>query len=159
MTSHPPPIEPEGLLDGLQWPAILGGAVLDNVLTVLAMIPLTLLLAGKEGLAEDEEAAGRALDQATASPEFLALAAVCGLAITVYAAFWVARRAGTLHVRHGGWTAVASALLGTLLLLVPGAGEGPQPPVWYDALGLVCMLPAGLLGGWLAFRLAETADR
>lgn len=158
MGPGPDAIEPEGIFDGLSWGSIVRGAILDNVVTIVAMIPLVALLAGSEWLGEDEEAAGRAIDEATASPEFMLLALVVGLAVTAWAAWWASRRAGRLHLRHGGWTAVTSAALAFVWLLAPGAGEGAASPFWYDALSLGLMLPAGLLGGWIAGRRSEDAD-
>jgi hypothetical protein len=141
------------MLDGVRWSAVLRGAVLDNVLTVVASVPLAFLLAGEDGLAEDPEQFERTLDQAVETPEFLLWAFVVGLAITVYAAYWASRRAGVLHLRHGGWTAVASLALASLFLLVPGATEGSAAPAWYDALSIALMLPAGVLGGWIAAKV------
>jgi hypothetical protein len=150
MADGPSPIEPESLFAGLRWSCILGGAVLDNVLTLLASFPIMLYFAGSAAFAQDEETARRAMDQAIAAPGFLLCLFVVGLSITAYAAFWASRRAGLLHLRHGGWTAVASAALGSLFLLAPGAAAGPAPPLWYDVLALALMVPAGVFGGWLA---------
>lgn len=145
----PSPIEPEGMLDGIQWGKVASGAVVDLLATWVVSVPLILWLAGDAALGEDEEAADRAIDQAVASPEFLWIAAVVGLAITAAAAFWVARRAGDRHVLHGGWTAVASVLLGFALSLATGGAEA-RPPFWYEALGYALMVPTGMAGGWLA---------
>ena len=156
---RPSAIEPQGLFDGLRWSAILGGAVLDNVLTFLASIPIILLVAGGEAFSRDEEAARRAIDQAVVAPEFLFWSFIVGISITVYAALWACRRAGVFHLRHGGWTAVASAVLASLLLLPPGATAGPAPPLWYTGLALALMVPAGVFGGWLASRVGRPAAR
>jgi hypothetical protein len=109
-----------------------------------------LYFAGAGAFAEDEETVNKAIDQAFAMPGFLVCLFVVGLSITVYAGFWASRRAGLLHLRHGGWTAVASAVLGSLFLLVPGVTAGPAVPLWYDALALTLVIPAGVFGGWLA---------
>jgi hypothetical protein len=157
MVERPSAIEPDGLFDGLRWSPILRGAVLDNVLTFLSSIPIILYVAGGEMFSEDEETARRAVDQAVVTQEFLFWSFIVGISITAYAAFWASRRAGVLHVRHGGWTAVASAVLGSLLLFVPGATAGPAPPFWYTALALALMVPAGVFGGWLASRFGRSA--
>lgn len=159
MDRRPSSIEPDGIFDGLRWPPILGGAVLDNVLTFFAMLPIYFYFAGGEAFSEDEEASRRALEQAAQDPGFLLLTLVVGLAITVYAGGWAARRAGALHLRHGGWTAVAAAVLATLFLLLPGAGSEPGPPWWYDVVGLALMVPAGVLGGWIASKLGPGRNR
>ena len=154
---RPSPIEPDGMFDGLRWSSILRGALLDNVLTLVSIIPITLYVAGGDSFSEDDETVNRAIDQAMVSPDFLLLSFIVGLSITVYAAFWASRRAGTLHLRHGGWTAVISALVASLFLLVPGANEGPAPPAWYEGLGLALMIPAGVFGGWLASKISKVA--
>ena len=153
----PSPIEPDSVFDGLRWSSILRGAVLDNVLTLFALFLMILYVAGIEAFSEDEETTNQAIDQAIVTSEFLFMSFFVGISITVYAAYWASRRAGVFHLRHGGWTAVASALLATVVLLVPGASASPTLPLWYQGLGLALMVPAGVFGGWLAFKLAEPA--
>lgn len=161
MDPRPSSIEPEGAFDGLQWSPILRGAVLDNVLTILAMVPITLHFAGDAAFGENEEAARQAMDAAMREPAFLLATFAVGAAITLYACYWAARRAGVLHVRHGGWTAVTSAVLGTFISLLLGGGSGgADTPLWYDALSLALMVPAGMAGGWLAAAVAaRTGER
>jgi hypothetical protein len=141
---------------GLQWSAIIRGAVLDNVLTFLALVPIVLWLAGTGALSGDPESVEAAIDRVATAPEFLLCSFLIGIAITAYAGFWAARRAGAFHLRHGGWTAVASAALAVVFLLIPGASTGPSSPWWYDAVAYASMLPAGVLGGWLASRRARS---
>jgi hypothetical protein len=155
MTQSPSPIEPDSVFDGLRWSSILRGAVLDNVLTLFALFPIMLYVAGIEAFSEDEETANQAIDQAIVAPEFLLMSFFVGISITVYAAYWASRRAGVFHLRHGGWTAVVSALLATVILLVPGASAGPAPPLWHQGLGLALMVPAGVFGGWLALKFTD----
>jgi len=150
--SSPCPVEPDGLFDGLRWSLILGGAVLDHVLSFLALLPILVLVGGTEALSGDEESVNRVIDQTVLAPEFLLWSLIVGVLITSCAAFWVARRAGVLPLRHGGWTAVAALMLGAVFLLFPGATSGPQPPLWYVFLGYAFMIPAGVFGGWLAAR-------
>jgi hypothetical protein len=113
--------------------------------------------AGADAFSEDEAAAGRAIDQAVVAPEFLFWSFVIGISITAYAAFWASRRAGTLHLRHGGWTAVVSAAVASMFLLIPDAAAGPQQPLWYTGLSLGLMIPTGVFGGWVASRLKPAA--
>jgi hypothetical protein len=150
MEPHPLPIEPRGLLDGISWRAVLFGAIVDTALTIFAFAILFAWMAGPEAFPLDEEAADRAIDAAALSPEFLLSSLVVGMLATVIGAYAGARRAGVFHVRHGGWVAVCSALISLLFLLLPGAESGPAPPLWYDAVGLALMIPAGMLGGLLA---------
>lgn len=155
---HPEPIEPESMFEGLRWRPILLGGLLDNALSIVAFIPLTFAFAGNDAFSADEEAANRAFDLASSSPEFLLAGLVLGCTVTVFAAYWAASRAGALHVRHGGWTAVTSAALASLMVLLSGGGDGGSTPLWYEALGLALMVPAGMLGGWCAARLAARAS-
>jgi cellobiose-specific phosphotransferase system component IIC len=149
MQPAPTPIQPEGFLDGLRWGCILRGALLDIALTVAGSIPLTLWLAGPGALSEDETTAREALD-ALSSPEALFWGAVLGIAATIVGAYYGAHRAGTLHVRHGGWVAVVSIVLGLPFMLLSAAETSAAQPSWYEAIGMIAMLPAGMLGGFLA---------
>lgn len=147
MTSHPSPIEPDGLLDGLRWSAIVRGALVDIVVTSLGAFLLMAAIVPPEAF-EEGPAAEQALDAAMTSPEGLLWTTVVGFAGTLYGGFYGARRAGTHYVRHGGWVAVTSLLITFPLMLTP-LGES-SAPAWHDALGIALMLPAGVLGGWLA---------
>jgi hypothetical protein len=151
------PIEPDGPLDGLQWGCILRGALLDIVLTVLGSVPLTLLLVGPSDLPQDEEAAAQALRQAMVTPEGLFWSLVLGIAATTIGGWYGARRAGVLHVRHGGWVAVVSMVLGLPFYLAPPEPGVAITPLWYEFAGLVAMVPAGVLGGWIAGRTMRAA--
>jgi cellobiose-specific phosphotransferase system component IIC len=151
------PIEPEGILDGLRWGCIIRGALLDIGLTVAASIPLLLVLAGPAAFSEDADTANEAMDQALASPEGLFWTMVIGLLATVGGGYYGARRAGSHHLRHGGWVAVVSLTLGLPFVLLSGGQGDAGNPFWYDALSIVCMLPAGLLGGIIARRLGGAA--
>jgi hypothetical protein len=151
------PIEPEGILDGLRWGCILRGALLDIGLTIAASIPLLLVLAGPTAFSEDADIANETMDQALTSPEGLFWSMVIGLLATVVGAYYGARRAGSHHLRHGGWVAVVSLALGLPFMLLSGGQGGAGNPFWYDALSIVCMLPAGLLGGLTARKLGGDA--
>ena len=152
MYPPPRPIEPEGMFDGLSPAAILLGAVVDNIATLLTSFGLILALGATDVFAEDEESSGAAFNELLDSPEFLFWSLVLGLSCTVLGAYVGARRAGQLHVRHGGWIAVASALFGLLFVLVPGQQPEQATPLWYEVLGWALLLPSGLLGGVLAGR-------
>jgi hypothetical protein len=150
MHSSPKSIEPEGLFDGLKPGAILLGAVVDNLATVLMSMALVVVLGPEEVFSEDGEVSQAAFDALSSEPEFLLWSMVLGLGCTGLGAYVGATRAGQLHVRHGGWIAVASAALGLAFMLVPGEGPSPAPPLWYEAIGWVLLVPAGLLGGVLS---------
>jgi hypothetical protein len=144
------PIEPEGIFDGLRWDCIVRGALLDIVLTVVGSVPLILFLAGSDAFSEDQHASDQAIERALTSPEGVLWGTLLGLAATLAGSCYGAWRAGQHHVRHGGWVAVVSLVLALPLSLV----SAPRSvPLFYELLGLVGMLPAGLLGGLVARRL------
>jgi hypothetical protein len=151
MQPSPPSSEPEGILDGLNWRAIALGALVDVTISFVAVVPMGLWFAGADAFS-DEDASARAIEAVSASPEFLLASLLVGLGATAYGGYFAARRAGVSHLRHGGWVAVVSATIGFLSLLLPGANTGPQPPAWYGVLGLVLMIPAGVLGGFIALK-------
>ena len=146
-----PPIEPDGTFDGLRPGAILLGALVDIVFTMVASWLLIAWLAPDAFDAGESELLER-IAALNASPEYVIGAVVTGALGTLVGAFIGARSAGRLHVRHGGWIAVTSAALGaTLLLLEPASPEPGVPfPFWAEALGWLLILPAGIAGGALA---------
>ncbi len=157
MHPSPAPIEPDGIFDGLKPRAILVGAVVDHVATIGTSIVLFGLLTGEDAFSEDGEVSEAAFEALSADPQFLVWSMVLGLSCTILGAFVGAWRAGTLHLRHGGWVAVTSAVIGFLFLVLPTAASGPAPPLWYDVVGWVLLLPSGLLGGALsgAFQMRD----
>jgi len=155
MHTLPSSIEPDGIFEGLKPGAIIIGALVDNVATVASAIMLFGLLAGEDAFSEDEEISQAAFDALSADPEFLMWSVVLGLSCTVLGAFVGARRAGRLYLRHGGWVAVASPAIGLLFLLLPAEAAGPPPPLWFDVIGWVLLLPSGLLGGAIAGSLGS----
>ncbi len=153
MGTAPSPIAPEGYLEGISWRAVALGVAVDIGVTFVGNIPLMAVLA-PGAFAEDRAAADQAMEQAYASPEFLIVGFAIGLVATVYGAYVGAKSAGAQFLRHGGWIAIVSLLIGLLPLAFWDLGPGP--PQWYEALGAILMLPAGLLGGHLA-RLRSSA--
>jgi hypothetical protein len=155
------PIEPDGVFTGLRWGAILFGAFVDIAATILTS---TLLLAAVEPavLSQDDAVAREAISRMNTSHVYVLGSIALGALCTVLGAFLGARSAGRLHVRHGGWIAVTSALLGMLMLLVdPSAAADPSTavPLWAEALGWLLILPAGVAGGALAGALHPRARR
>ena len=150
MQSFPTSIEPHGIFDGLKPGSIFIGAVVDQGATLATSIVLFVLFAGEGAFSDDDEVTQAAFDALSADPQFLVWSMVLGLSCTVLGAFVGARRAGKLHLRHGGWVAVASAVIGIFYLLLPAEAAVPAPPLWYDVVGWVLLLPSGLLGGALS---------
>jgi hypothetical protein len=154
---QPSPINPEGIFDDLRWGAIFLGAIVDIGITAVASIPLVSWYAGPEAFSLDEEVADRAFDALYASWEFLIISMAVGLAATVCGAYVGARRAGSHHLRHGGWVAVVSACIGVGGLLISGGAPQSASPAWFEALSIGLMLPAGVLGGVVALKRETSA--
>ena len=147
------PTETEGVFDGLKPGAILFGAVIDNLTTFLVSIPLAVAFLPADVLEQnDTEAIRAAFEDVSADPGYLLWALGLGLGCTVFGAFVGARRAGQLHLRHGGWISVISAAFYLTLVLVSGLEPGPQSPLWIEATHWLLLVPAGLLGGEIARR-------
>jgi hypothetical protein len=137
----------------LKWRAILFGVFVDIIVTAVLSVPLLLAFAGPDFFSENEAISRAAEARAYESDLFNLVFLLFGLVCTLLGAFVGARRAACNFVRHGGWVGAGSLLLGvTLLALLPA---GPRQPIWVEVLGLLLIIPAGVLGG----QLAETLDR
>jgi hypothetical protein len=153
------PIEPEGTFAGLSASAIFFGAFVDIVATLVASTLLVLWLVPDVG-AQDEDHAREVLAQLYGSRAYVVANLAIGAACTVLGAFAGARRAGQLHVRHGGWIAVTSTALGVLLSLFdPPARDAATAPLWAEVVAWLLILPAGVGGGALAAALSRGPDR
>jgi hypothetical protein len=150
------PIEPEGTFDGLSAAAIFFGACVDVAATVITSTLLVVWLA-PEVANGDEAAARRALTELAVSSTYVVSNLALGALCTVLGAFAGARRAGQLHVRHGGWIAVTSTALGVLLTSFEPAPpqDAVTGPFWAEVAAWLLILPAGMLGGALAAALAR----
>jgi hypothetical protein len=155
MRPVPPAIEPESLTAGIQWSVVIRGALLDLLLSALAILPLYLHYAGLEFLAEEQAVADRATAKAHQSLIFNLLSLGLGLLCTGVAAYWTGRRVELLHVRHGGWVAAISFILVAPFFLIPGMMV--HQPFWVEAFGVLGMLPAGMLGGYAAAQFSRPA--
>jgi hypothetical protein len=144
------PIEPEGIFDGLSGTAILLGAFIDIVCTEIAGMLLILWFTPNPPT-RDPEQVRQLLAQLAASTSYVGASIAVGALGTVLGAFVGARRAGLLHVRHGGWIAVASTALGTLLMLLePPSRDATEFPFWAQLAAWLLILPSGMTGGALA---------
>ena len=153
------PIEPEGMFDGLSASAILLGAFVDIATTMIAVSLFVLWLA-PDVVSQDQAVARKALEESQATPIYMIGNVVLGALGTVLGAFVGARRAGRLHVRHGGWIAVTSTAIGFVLTLLSAPPEvDTASPLWAEALAWLLILPAGISGGALAAALPVAQNR
>ena len=152
------PIEPEGTFDGLSGAAILLGAFIDIAFTEIACTLLILWLA-PDIASHDEAQARKVLAELAASTSYIAANLSLGALGTIVGAFVGARRAGQLHVRHGGWIAVASTAIGVLMTAFDTpARDASEAPIWAQVIAWLLILPAGMCGGALA-ALRAAGDR
>ena len=153
------PIEPEGTFEGLSGAAILLGAFIDVAFTEIAC-SLLLMWCAPELASQDEAQVRKVLGELAASTSYVAANIALGALGTMLGAFVGARRAGQLHVRHGGWIAVASTALGALLLLFePPVRDAAEFPRWAQVVANLLILPAGMSGGALAAVLPAPRNR
>ena len=118
--------------------AVIVGAVVDNAGTLLLMTTLAAALVST-GLTEDE------VMSRMKSTSGLLLGLIIGLSCTVmggYFAGWIAKRA---EVLNGALVAVVGMVLAQIF-------RESGMPLWFEIAGVVCMLPAGMAGGYLAHK-------
>ena len=118
--------------------AVIIGALVDNIGTLLVMTTLAALLAQK-GLSDDEVMARMK------STNGLLLGLILGLGFTMLGGFFAGRLAGKRETLHGALV----ALVGIVITIVFWEKGGP---IWFDIAGFAGMLPAGIFGGFLAMR-------
>jgi len=150
------------ILSGLRLGPIMVGVAVDWILTTLFSVALTRSyldpgIFALEG-AERDAAFKAGIELLFVSTDFLLASLLTGMLATVMAAYVGARRAGTLPLKHGLAVALMSGLSVLLVYVLPGEEPSLQVPLWYDALGWVLLVPAGILGGYLARQLASTGS-
>jgi putative membrane protein (TIGR04086 family) len=89
---------------------------------------------------------------ALATPHWI-IFEIVGLFFTGAGGFVAARMARTRHIQHGAAVGVGALLLGVLVEWVIPADPAP---VWYAAVSMVSVIPAGALGGYAAARRANS---
>ncbi len=137
----------QGPFAGLVPKAIVLGVIVDHIATIIFGIALVTVLSSEDMFSSDEKVSEAAMSALGQSPDYLLSTLVGGLICTILGSFIGARSAAVNHLRHGVWIAVASSAL--ILVFLPFGGVGSQP-FWFDAVGGVLLLPAGLFGGALA---------
>ena len=125
-------------LSDIKFKAVIVGAIVDNAGTLLLMTILATALVST-GLSEDE------VMSRMKSTSGLLLGLIIGLGFTVLGGY-IAGRIARQHERtHGALVAV----IGMVIALIFRDGGDPA---WFDIAGFAGMLPAGILGGRLAWQ-------
>jgi hypothetical protein len=148
------------LLAGLKAIPIVLGVVVDWILTTLFSVSLTRArldpgVLALEG-AEFNAAFNASIEDLFQDPSYLVGSLMCGLLATVIGAFIGARNAGTLPLKHGLAVAVASGLSVIVSNLTGSDDSGLAIPIWFNVIGWLLLLPAGVMGGYLAMRRVNT---
>ncbi len=125
-------------LADVKFKAVIVGAVTDNAGTLFVMTLLAAALASA-GLSEDE------VMSRMRSTSGLLLGLIIGLGCTVLGGYIAGRIARQAERTHGALVAV----IGMVIALIFRDGGDPA---WFDITGFAGMLPAGMLGGHLAWQ-------
>jgi hypothetical protein len=130
-------------LSDIKIKALLAGAVVDNMGTLTLMTLLAAALVST-GLTDVE------VMRRMKSTSGLLLGLIIGLSCTIAGAYLAGRMARGAEVLHGALV----AFIGTVMALIFREGV---VPLWFDIAGFAGMLPAGLVGGYLAQKHRESA--
>ena len=145
MDLTPEPTEPDGMFSGLKaWP-IFAGALADIVSTyILGSILLMFLLYRQYGTNIPQEA----LTNVTVIDDNILLFSILGFLCTVIGGFIGSRIARSEEIRHGGWIGVVSLIISVLMEM--NGNTGGNYPKWATILSIAAVIPAGVLGGYIA---------
>lgn len=127
---------PKLKLPNIRFKAVIAGAFVDNLGTMFS-VSLLIMALSLTGL-QESEVAGR-----LKSLSGLLLTLIIGLGWTILGGYTAARMAKRDELPHGALVAVVGVVIALVF-----REEGI--PVWFEIIGLVCMLPAGMAGGSLA---------
>lgn len=145
MNNIPESLGPRGVFSGLKaWP-IFAGVIADIVSTyILGTILLFILLFGQYGKDIPQEA----LTNVTIIDENILWFSILGTVCTVLGGFVGSRMAGTEEIRHGGWIGAVSLIFSVLMELNTDTGQ--TYPEWLTIVSVAVIIPAGVLGGYIA---------
>ena len=125
-------------LADVKFKAVIVGAVADNAGTLFVMTLLAAALASA-GLSEDE------VMSRMRSTSGLLLGLIIGLGCTVLGGYIAGRIARQDERTHGALVAVIGMVIAVIF-------RDGGDPAWFDIAGFAGMLPAGMLGGHLAWQ-------
>lgn len=123
-------------LSDIKFSAVIVGAIIDNMGTLVVMATFAALLV-QRGLSENEVMA-RMKDT-----NGLLLGLIIGLGFTMLGGFFAGRIAGKKEMLHGALVAIVGMIVA---IVFRESGE----PLWFTIVGFAGMLPAGIAGGYLA---------
>ncbi|NRA07256.1 MAG: TIGR04086 family membrane protein [Myxococcales bacterium] len=151
----PSPVEASGFFTGLRALPIVVGVFVDNLATMLGGLLFLSAQLERYGIRPGDELPEEVLRELHSDPTLLAASLVIGILATSLGGYAAGRMAHGHRRQHGAFVGLVGVLLG--LLAYGSAVAGERPPLWYDLLGFLLMIPAGALGGALAeLRSART---
>ena len=130
---------PSSIKNNIDIKAVILGFLTDTVATIAISAVLVTAMAST-GIHESD-----ILDRMK-SPSGLLLSLIFGLGCTMLGGYVAGRVAKRTEAMHGAVVGGISLILG---LLMRESGQ----PLWYDIIGFVAIIPAGMAGGRLAAEL------
>lgn len=127
---------PKLKLSNIRFKAVIVGALVDNLGTMFS-VSLLIMALSSTGFQESE-----VMDRLKSLSGRL-LTLIIGLGWTMLGGYTAARMAKRDEFPHGALVAVVGIVIALVF-----REEGI--PAWFEIIGLVCMLPAGMAGGSLA---------
>ena len=156
-TPHPSPVEAPGFFTGLRALPIAVGAFVDNLATMLGGLFFLSVQVDRYGIRPGDELPEEVVRTLQNDPSLLAASLVIGTLATGLGGYAAARLAGCHRARHGAFVGLVGVMLGLLAYAPATAVE--RPPLWFDLLGFLLLIPAGALGGALAQLIAGRTSR
>ena len=136
---------------------IVVGVFADNLATMLGGLLFLSAQVERYGIQPGDELPEEVLRALQSDPTLLAGSLVIGILATTLGGYAAGRMAHGHRRQHGAFVGLVGVLLGLLAYAPAAAGE--RPPLWFDLLGFLLMIPAGALGGALAeLRSARTSE-
>ncbi len=152
-----PSISPEGFFTGVRPGPVIVGVLVDWILTIFSMILVSAYYLDPGVWEADDQEFEAAYNALFLDTEFLVVTFLLGALATVIGAYVGAKRAATLQLKYGLVIALAVGMSTLLLYLIPSDEPSTEMPLWYDVIGWLILLPAGVLGGYIA-KLQQNRD-
>ena len=144
----PLPTDEPGFFTGLRALPIGIGAFVDNLATMIGGMLFLSVQVERYGIRPGDELPEEMLRALQSDPSLLAGSLMIGILATGLGGYTAARVAGEYRVRHGAFVGLVGVALG--LLAFGPSPTAERPPLWFDLLRFLALIPAGALGGALA---------
>ena len=145
--SPPQRIEPTGFFSGIKIRPIIVGVVVDYIATYAGMYAYFFGYLAKE-LSKEGEISSDTIAEYMMTTEGLLIGFAIGALGTAIGGFVAARKAGQLEIKHGGLVGFCSLIISFIEEAM--REEGVPLPDWFRLLSVLAIVPAGMLGGYVA---------